>query len=93
MTAMYAQKRKHTAQAMAAQFGVSRRTVQRIMAQPREEYLAEAWSRQDEALRLRETGMKWHEVGEALGGISGSAALRLASRARPRREQTEAGDA
>ncbi|MFI6056515.1 hypothetical protein ACIBCO_41515 [Streptomyces violascens] len=57
------------------------------MAQPRGEYLAETHGRQDEALRLRESGMKWREVGDALGGITDSAAYQLAAKARARRDQ------
>lgn len=85
MTAMYPQKRKHTAAEMAAKYGVSTRTVKRIMAQPRAEYDAEVHARQDEALRLRESGLKWAEVGAEFGGISASAAYRLAAKARARR--------
>lgn len=88
MTAMYPQKRKHTAAAMAEKFGVSPRTVKRIMAQPRAEYDAEAHARQDEALRLRESGLKWREVGEALDGISEPAAYQLAAKAKARRGET-----
>jgi len=87
MSALYAQKRKHTAADMAEQFGVSRRTVQRIMAQPRDEYVAEAHARQGKALSLRESGMKWHEVGAEMGGISASAAYRLAAKAKARRAE------
>lgn len=90
MTAMYPQKRKHTAAEMAKQFGVSPRTVQRIMAQPRAEYDAEAHTRQDEALALRGAGMKWGEVGERLGGISASAAYQLAAKAKERQSQSVA---
>lgn len=68
MGAMKPFKRNHTARELAERLGVSERTVQRLMAQPRDEYLAETHGRQDEALRLRELGMKWREVGEALGG-------------------------
>ena len=88
MTAMYPQRRKHTAAAMAEKFGISPRTVKRIMAQPRAEYDAEAHARQDEALHLRESGLKWREVGDALGGISESAAYQLAAKARARRGET-----
>ena len=87
MSAIYPQKRKHTAAEMAAKYGVSPRTVKRIMAQPRAEYDAERHARQDEALRLRESGMKWHEVGAELGGVSASAASRLAAKAKARRPQ------
>lgn len=81
-------KRKHTARELAERLGVSERTVQRLMAQPRDEYLCEKHERQDEALRLRESGLKWREVGDVLGGISDSAAYQLAAKARARRGET-----
>lgn len=87
MTALYPQKRKHTAKEMAKRFGISSRSVQRIMAQPRREYMAEAHARQDKALELRESGLKWREVAEALGGMSASGALQLAAKAKKRREE------
>lgn len=90
MSTLYPQKRKHTAEEMAKQFGVSRRTVQRIMSQPRDEYMAEAHARQEKALSLRESGLKWYEVGSKMGDISASAAYRLAAKAKTRREQSAA---
>lgn len=83
-------KRKHSARELAERLGVSERTVQRLMAQPRSEYLAGAHARQDEALSLRESGLKWSEVGELLGGVSASAAHQLAAKAKDRREQNVA---
>lgn len=80
-------KRKHTARELAERLGVSERTIQRLMAQPRAEFEAEAHVRQDEALRLRESGLKWSEVGNQMGGISASAAHQLATKARARREE------
>lgn len=90
MSAVKPVKRKHSARVLAARLGVSERTIQRLVAQPREEYLAEAHARQDEALRLRESGLKWAEVGERLGGISESAAHQLANKARRRGEEMTA---
>lgn len=87
MSAINQGKRKQTARELAKRFGVSERTIRRAVAQPREEYLAGTYARQDEALRLRESGMKWQEVGDALGGISDSAAYQLAAKARARRDQ------
>lgn len=83
-------KRKHTARELAERLGVSERTIQRLMAQPRAEYEAETHARQDEALRLRESGMKWADVGAELGGVSASAAYQLAAKARDRRAQSVA---
>jgi CTP-dependent riboflavin kinase len=83
-------KRKHTARELAERLGVSERTIQRLMAQPRAEYEAETHARQDEALRLREAGMKWADVGAELGGITDSAAYQLAAKAKNRRAQSVA---
>lgn len=87
MGAMKPMKRKNSARFVAERLGISERTVRRYIAQPRAEYLAEGYARQDEALRLRESGLKWREVGEQLGGISEPAAYRLATKAKERREQ------
>lgn len=87
MTALNPAKRKQTARELAKKFGVSERTIRRAVAQPRAEYVAGTHARQDEALRLRESGMKWREVGDALGGISDSAAYQLAAKAKARRTE------
>lgn len=83
-------KRKHSARELAERLGVSERTVQRLMAQPRSEYLAGAHARQDEALSLRESGLKWSEVGAELGGVTDSAAYQLAAKAKKRRDASPA---
>lgn len=90
MTALKPAKRKQTARELAKKFGVSERTIRRAVAQPRNEYLAATHARQDEALRLRESGMKWADVGAALGGITDSAAYQLAAKAKDRRAQSVA---
>ena len=90
MTALKRAKRKQTARELAERFGVSERTIRRAVAQPRADYLAEVRARQDEALRLRESGLRWREVGDALGGINASAAYQLAAKAKARREREAA---
>lgn len=91
MTAIKQAKRRQTARELAKKFGVSERTIRRAVAQSREQYIAGTHERQDEALRLRENGLKWREVGDALGGISDSAAFQLAAKAKARRtERTDA---
>lgn len=81
-------RRRSSARFVAERLGVSERTVRRYIAQPRAEYLAETHSRQDEALALRDAGLKWSEVGERLGGISASAAHQLAAKAKERQSQS-----
>lgn len=83
-------RRTMSARDMADRLGVSPRTVQRIISEPRDEYEQRIRSRQDEALRLRESGMKWADVGAELGGVSASAAYRLAAKAKARRVQSVA---
>ncbi len=67
---------------LAERFGVSTRTVRRATSGRR----ARDWwpvLRQEmrkEAARLRSTGMTWKQVGEALGGVSESAARSLGKR-------------
>lgn len=90
MSALKPAKRRQTARELAQKFGVSERTIRRAVAQPRADYVAATHARQDEALRLRESGMKWREVGDALGGITDSAAYQLAAKAKDRREQNVA---
>lgn len=87
MTAVKPIKRNRTAKEVAARLGVSERTVRRYIAQPREEFLAEARARQDKALELRESGLKWREVGEAMGGVSPATVFELAAKAKKRREE------
>lgn len=86
MTALHPVQRKVSAKEMAEKLGVSRRTIQRMIAEPREEYLRRVRERADEALRLREEeGLKWREIGERVG-TNHSGAYQLAQRAKQRRE-------
>lgn len=84
MTAIRAQRRNGTAREVAQRFGVSPRTVRSIVAEPREEFEARAAARQDEALRLIESGLTYRQVAELMGTTRGTAAG-LVHRARQRR--------
>ncbi|KAA2242382.1 replication protein RepB, partial [Solihabitans fulvus] len=53
MTAKYPQRRKVTAREAAAQFDVTPRTVKRIMAEPREEFLDRAEKLREQVVSLR----------------------------------------
>ena len=90
MTALRPQRRKGTAREVAARFGVSPRTVQRIVAEPRGEFESRAAERQDEALALYESGLSYQGVADALG-ISRDTASGLVRRARGR-HRNEASD-
>lgn len=60
-------KRDRTAKDYADQYGISVRTVKRYFSQDRDVYEDEARKRRLKAFCLRNMGLKWKEVGEALG--------------------------
>jgi transposase len=86
MGAEQPRRRKMTAREAANRFGVTTRTIQRIVAEPREDYESRALTRQDEALALRSQGLSHAEVGKALG-VSRNAAAGLVRRGRQRQQQ------
>lgn len=57
-------KRPMTARAMAEEYGVSERTVQRIFAEPREQYLANAISRAKPWEALGISRATWYRKGK-----------------------------
>ena len=60
-------RRKHTARELAEQFGVSPRTIQRLMAEPRPEYLARAQDRRRRITELRAQGKTMRAIADQLG--------------------------
>lgn len=70
-------RRSKTARAAAEKFGVSIRTIKRIISEPRNCYEERAAERRAQAFKLRNFGQSWAEVGAAMG-VSGEAARRLA---------------
>lgn len=72
-------RRNKTARAAAERFGVSIRTVKRLISEPRNWYEKRAEERRAEAFRLRHLGYSWAKVGEAMG-CSAEAARSLAAR-------------
>ncbi|WP_432489530.1 sigma factor-like helix-turn-helix DNA-binding protein [Kineococcus sp. SYSU DK018] len=66
MGAEHPERRKHTRRELAERFGVSTRTIGRLMSEPREEFLARAKARRDRAVELREQGLKHREIAEAM---------------------------
>ncbi|BDB63564.1 MULTISPECIES: sigma factor-like helix-turn-helix DNA-binding protein [Rhodococcus] len=60
-------RRTRTAREVAERIGASSRTVRRIMAEPREEYLARAAERRERVLELRAQGLKLREIAEEVG--------------------------
>lgn len=56
-----------TQKQFAEKFDVSITTVKRYAATPREDYQKEALNRRKTAYELREKGLSWQEVAEAMG--------------------------
>lgn len=67
MGALRPARRKASARELAEKYGVSPRTVQRDMAEPRAEFLGRAAARRAQAVQLRQEGMKYTEIAEAMG--------------------------
>lgn len=59
-------RRTITAREAAARIGCSPRTIQRVIAEPRDEFLARIAERREKVLALREQGMKYREIAETL---------------------------
>ena len=88
MVAERPQRRKMTAKEAAERLGVSTRTVQRIVAEPREEYLARAAALRAEVMRLREVEkLPYKQIAEQLNVPSGTA-RRIVALERKSRTQT-----
>lgn len=79
-------RRKVSARAAAEKLGCSPRTIQRVAAEPREDFLKRSRDRGDQALALKEAGLKYREIGDKLG-CSARAAESLVHRARVRRSR------
>lgn len=65
-------RRPQTARELAEEMGASARTIQRIWAEPREEFLARANQRRTRAVELRSQGMKYREIADAMGVTIGT---------------------
>lgn len=84
MTARIPQIRSKTARELADKFGVTPRTIRNHMAAPRNWWEEQRRALRAKAISLRETGMTWQQIGEALG-CSSEAARALGRRARAER--------
>lgn len=65
-------RRKLTAREAAEKFGASTRTIQRLFAEPRGEFLKRAEARRMQVVALREQGKKYREIAEELGISTGA---------------------
>jgi transposase len=72
MAAETRQRRTMTAREAAEHFGVSPRTIRRVAAEPREDFLARAAARRDEAVKLRYDGLKYQAIADAMGCTIGT---------------------
>ncbi len=75
------QPRKTNGQ-VAAKFGISARTVSRMRGRSRSAYIEECRALREKAAALRDQGMTWKQIGEALGLVSENAARAMTKRAR-----------
>lgn len=78
-------RRKHTARQLAAQFGVSVRTVQRTVAEERATYEGRADDRRARIVALHRKGLKGKEIAATLGVTPALVSMRL-------KEAREAGE-
>lgn len=60
-------RRTMTAREAAEKFGVSPRTIRALVAEPRDEFLARAKVRREQAVQLRSLGLKHREIAEEMG--------------------------
>ena len=87
MTAEIPQRRKITAAEAAKQLSCSSRTIQRVVEEPRKEFLRRAEQRQREAVKLKDSeGLKYREIADIMG-CSERAAQSLVARGRERLKQ------
>ena len=72
MSARTPARRKKTARELAEQFGSSTRTVRRLVAEPREEFLARAAANRARAVELRGQGLLYREIATEMGVTTGT---------------------
>lgn len=72
MSAQNPGRRKVTAREAAERFGVSIRTIKRVMAEPREEVTARAAARRAQAVELRTAGLSYKAIAEAMECSTGA---------------------
>lgn len=66
MSALKPVRRQFTAREAAERLGVTTRTVQRLMAEPRDQYLARANAKREQVAALRAEGLSVRAIAEKL---------------------------
>jgi transposase len=84
MTAAYPERRKMSASEAAKLLGKSERYIRKAVAEPREQFLARSNERITKALELKNSGLKYREIGEIMG-CTERAAQGLVHRARQKK--------
>ncbi|MFE6229412.1 sigma factor-like helix-turn-helix DNA-binding protein [Cellulosimicrobium sp. NPDC057862] len=64
-------RRNSTARELADRLGMSTRTVQRVIAEPREQFEARAAQRRERVISLRREGKTYAEIAAAVGMTTG----------------------
>lgn len=67
MSALKPVRRQFTAREAAERLGVTTRTVQRLMAEPRDQYLARANAKREQVAELRAQGLSIRAIADQLG--------------------------
>jgi DNA-binding NarL/FixJ family response regulator len=67
MSAKVPRRRDKKARELAEQFGVGTRQIQRLVAEPRQDYLARAAAQREQIARLRERGLSYQQIAEEVG--------------------------
>jgi transposase len=86
-------RRTRTARELAEQYGASRRTIQRMIAEPREEFEARAAAKRARAQQLRLEGASYRQIAEELGISIGSVSSLLDDKVKKVRPKTSAAKA
>lgn len=75
MSALKPVRRQFTAREAAERLGVTTRTVQRLMAEPRDQYLAHANAKREQVAELRAQGLSILAIADQLGISKSSVGL------------------
>jgi DNA-binding NarL/FixJ family response regulator len=70
-------RRKHTARELGERFGISDRTIRRIIAEPRPDYESRASDRREQIIALHRQGLGVRTIGRQLSLSHGLVSIRL----------------